>query len=214
MEKADAREFLKRFRGARLVVLDPPYRGPTDVPPRGRDDGAGGQVFNLFGFFHEVFVSTRNALMEGGVAMTFCDFKRTGDVCQLAFMAGLRLNTCIAWTWNRMGTGGLFRSSWSPILIFSRGSADALSKDAVPNQIHCEPVPPQQRRHVYEKPVAIYRHVFKRVLRPGDVVVDPFAGSGSSKSVAEEFGALWQGCDIVLPEEYDLSRNDEQESDE
>jgi hypothetical protein len=58
--RADAREFLSRFPdSAKVVVLDPPYRGPTDTPPRGRDDGAGGQVFNLFGFFHEVFESTR-----------------------------------------------------------------------------------------------------------------------------------------------------------
>lgn len=205
IERADAREFLGRFHSeATLVVLDPPYRGPTDIPPRGRDDGAGGQVFNLFGFFHEVFAATREALVEGGIAMTFCDFKRTGDVCQLAFMSGLRLNTCVAWTWNRMGTGGLFRGAWSPILVFSRAAAKAVDRSAVPNAIHCEPVPSQRRAHVYQKPKAVYRHIFQRVLVPGSLVLDPFAGSGSSASVALEFGARWHGCDLVVKESEDV----------
>jgi len=199
IERADAREFLKRHQGeAKVVVLDPPYRGPTDTPPRGRDDGAGGQMFNLFGFFHELFEATREALIEGGIAITFCDFKRTGDVCQLAAMSGLRLNTCIAWTFKRVGTGGLFRNSWCPILIFSRGSASYVDKGAIPNVIRCEPVPSQRRSHVYQKPTDVYAHIFRRVIEPGDLVIDPFAGSGSSETPALALRARWVGCDLVV----------------
>ena len=78
---------------ASVVVLDPPYRGPTDQPVRGRDDGAGGQVFGLFGFLHDVFQATYRVLKPGGIAITFCDFKRTPEVGRLAGMAGLRVNT-------------------------------------------------------------------------------------------------------------------------
>jgi DNA modification methylase len=202
IERADAREFLGRYSNqAKVVVLDPPYRGPTDTPPRGRDDGAGGQVFNLFGFFHEVFGATRESLVVGGIAIVFCDFKRTGDISQLAMMSGLRLNTCVAWTYNRVGTGGLFRNGWSPILIFSKGSPDCISKAAIRNMIHCEPVPPKRRTHVYEKPPAVYSHIYQRVLRPDDLVIDPFAGSGSSKKPALALGATWVGCDLVTGKE-------------
>jgi site-specific DNA-methyltransferase (adenine-specific) len=142
-------------------------------------------------------MATREALVDGGVAMAFCDFKRTGDVCQLAAMSGLRLNTGVGWTWRRMGTGGLFRNAWSPVLVLSRGSPNAVDRSAVPNWIECEPVHPSRRGHDYEKPSEVFRHVFGRVLRPGSLVLDPFAGSGASAVPALELGASWLGCDLV-----------------
>lgn len=182
IERAGAVEWLraKDAGSAKVVVLDPPYRGPTDAPPRGRDDGAGGQVFGLFGLLHNVFDATYRVLEEGGVAIVFCDFKRTADVIGIAGMAGLRLNTCIAWVQNRVGTGGMFRSAWNPILVLSKGSPKTVDQSAVPNVIHCEPVPPRRRTHVYEKPAAVFTHILKRVVVDGDVVLDPFAGSGAS----------------------------------
>jgi site-specific DNA-methyltransferase (adenine-specific) len=33
---------------------------------------------------------------------------------------------------------------------------------------------------------------------PGDVVVDPFLGSGTTAAVAEQLGCHWKGCDLSL----------------
>lgn len=57
---------------------------------------------------------------------------------------------------------------------------------------------PTRRSHPYEKPIETYRHVLSRVCRPGDVVLDPFAGSAGSRTVALELGCVWRGCDIDL----------------
>ena len=196
--RADATTWLNDMppNSAQVIVLDPPYRGPTDAPVRGRDDGAGGQVFGLFGFLHDLFDAAYQTLKTGGIAIVFCDFKRTPDVGRIAGMAGLRLNTCIAWDYNRVGTGGL--NAWSPILIFSKGAAKSINKDAVPNTIHCEPIHHSKRVHVYQKPEQVYSHILKRVIQSGDVALDPFAGSGSSKKPSEDLGAVWKGCDIAI----------------
>ena len=196
--RADATTWLNQHAkgSATCVILDPPYRGATDAPPRGRDDGAGGQVFGLFGFLHDLFDATYRVLRTGGIAVVFCDFKRSPDVGRIAGMAGLRLNTCVAWTQNRVGTGGLFRCAWNPIMVFSKGSADAIDRSAVPNVIHCEPIAHQRRVHVYQKPPEVYKHVLQRIVREGSVVLDPFAGSGSSRAPSEELGAVWSGCDV------------------
>ena len=50
------------------------------------------------------------------------------------------------------------------------------------------------RLHHYSKPPEVYEHI----LRRGDTVLDPFAGSGSSRTACGnlDMGLRWSGCDI------------------
>ena len=54
------------------------------------------------------------------------------------------------------------------------------------------------RLHPYSKPPAVYEHILKRVCRRGETVLDPFAGSGSSRTACENLGLdlVWRGADI------------------
>ena len=119
-----------------------------------------------------------------------------------ATTSGLRLSGCVAWVRTRPGTGGLFRSSWDPILIASRGTPGAVDRAAVRNVIETDDVVhanyPAKRTHPYEKPPEMLGHILARVCRRGDLVLDPFAGSGSSRVAAEKLGLDldWEGCDI------------------
>ena len=98
------------------------------------------------------------------------------------------------------GTGGLFRASWDPILICSRGTPDAVDRAAVRNVVETDDVVvadyPSKRSHPYEKPPEVYAHILARACRPGDPVLDPFAGSGSSRTAAERLALVWRGADI------------------
>lgn len=42
----------------------------------------------------------------------------------------------------------------------------------------------------------MFETLFPRVCKPGDLVLDPFAGSKVSGRVAEALGLQWDGCDI------------------
>jgi site-specific DNA-methyltransferase (adenine-specific) len=55
---------------------------------------------------------------------------------------------------------------------------------------------PARRTHPYGKPPEVVQHILARVCRRGDVVLDPFAGSGSSRVAAEELELWWAGCDV------------------
>jgi site-specific DNA-methyltransferase (adenine-specific) len=55
---------------------------------------------------------------------------------------------------------------------------------------------PAKRTHPYGKPSEVLGHILARVRRPGDLVLDPFAGSGSSRDAAQELGLEWRGADI------------------
>jgi len=204
IEHADALDWLARQDpgSATAVVFDPPYAVGT--PVRGQEDGAAGSVYGPFEFLHRTMLSCHRVLRPGGIVVIFADWRRMSDLGYIASVSGLRPAACVAWVRNTPGTGGLFRASWDPILIVSRGTPDAVSKAAVRNVIETDDVvtanyPPRRRgakRHRYAKPAAVFEHVLRRACRPGDVVLDPFAGSGSSRAAAEKLGLVWRGCDI------------------
>jgi hypothetical protein len=54
------------------------------------------------------------------------------------------------------------------------------------------------RPHPYSKPPTVSEYVLARVYRQGDLALDPFAGSGSSRTAAENLGLglRRKGCDI------------------
>lgn len=194
IDHADALEWLPQQPDAqaRLVVFDPPYAVGT--PVRGREDGAAGSVHGPLSFLSRTLAEVKRTLMPGGVCLIFCDFKRSTDLCYIASTVGLRISTCVAWTRKRPGTGGLFRSAWDPIIIASRGTPDAVDRAAIRNVIEVDH--PTKKRHPYEKPRAIFEYIFPRCVRPGELILDPFAGSAVSGEVALDLGYRWSGCDI------------------
>lgn len=193
-EHADALEWLPTIPddSVRAAIYDPPYA--VGSPVRGREDGAAGSVFGPLSFMSRTLTEVARTLMPGGVALLFADWRRMPDLAYVASTVGLRPSTQVAWVRNRPGTGGLLRSSWDPILVVSRGTADAIDRAAIRNVVVADY--PTRRVHPYEKPPEVYRHVLARVCRPGDLVIDPFAGSASSRIAAESVGAVWRGCDI------------------
>ena len=50
--------------------------------------------------------------------------------------------------------------------------------------------------HPTQKPEELLRAIVLASSNPGDLVVDPFLGSGTTLVVAEQLGRKWQGCDI------------------
>lgn len=184
----------------RAVVLDPPY-SMTPNGVRGVDDGAAGASGAPVRLFAESLRETHRLLVDGGVAVIICDWRRVPDLSYLVTLSGLRLTTCLAWTRTTIGTGGLFRSGWDPVLIASRGAPGAIDRAGIPNVIEANP--PSERTHPYEKPVRLWAHVLDRL--PAGTVLDPFAGSGSTAEAARLTGrkailveADERYCDLIV----------------
>lgn len=177
---------------AKAVIFDPPYA--VGSPVRGREDGAAGSVFGPLSFMSRALRECCRVLVPGGIVALFADWRRMPDLLYIASTVGLRPSTQVAWVRTRPGTGGLFRASWDPIAIVSRGVPAAIDRAAVRNVVEANYE--SKREHPYGKPVEVFRHILGRIVVEGDTVLDPFAGSGNSKLAAEELGAKWYGCDI------------------
>lgn len=52
--------------------------------------------------------------------------------------------------------------------------------------------------HPTQKPEELLRKIILASSNPGDWVVDPFLGSGTTVVAAEQLGRKWKGCDISL----------------
>jgi site-specific DNA-methyltransferase (adenine-specific) len=48
-----------------------------------------------------------------------------------------------------------------------------------------------------QKPIALLRRIVAVSSRPGEVVLDPFAGTGTTLAAAEELGRRWIGIDLA-----------------
>lgn len=52
--------------------------------------------------------------------------------------------------------------------------------------------------HPTQKPEELLRRIVLASSNPGDLIIDPFLGSGTTAVVAEQLGRKWKGCDISL----------------
>jgi DNA (cytosine-5)-methyltransferase 1 len=179
-------------RSAKVIVFDPPYSRST--PVRGRDDGAAGRVYGPFSFLHKAITAAARLLRPDGVMLLFGDAQLLPDLAYIASTCGLHYYTKFYWDRGRPGSGTMFRSCCDEVIVVARGVPDVVDKSAVPNIIHVSAE--GKRPHPYYKPPEVFAPAFRRICRPGDLVVDPFAGSASSRDAALELGCRWLGCDV------------------
>lgn len=82
----------------------------------------------------------------------------------------------IAWT-NLKGQSRIFEYKWNGML-----QEDMKHKE--------------KRIHACQKPIALYRWLIQQYAEPGDVIFDPYLGSGSSRIAAYDLGFDFIGCEI------------------
>ena len=66
-----------------------------------------------------------------------------------------------------------------------------------PSNVISIPVGGIHQLHPATFPLALPTFFIKAMTKPGDVVLDPFAGSGTTLQAAEQLGREWIGFEIV-----------------
>lgn len=229
--QADCRDVLER-RGLPkidLVVTDPPYssgaRTDSERQVRGKmlrhrekdyaqigDDGAADADWFShdamttwgFGWFaRSVFGALRPKLSGGAHVYVFCDWRQTPTVYGMLEATGYRVNHCLVWRKLHFGMGAYWRNQHENIVFASNGQpADMLDRGRG-SVIDAAAVAPTDRVHPTEKPIGMLRDMIKAV--PGQVVFDPFMGSGSTGIAALQNGRRFLGCEIN-PGHYSIAR--------
>jgi site-specific DNA-methyltransferase (adenine-specific) len=142
--------------------------------------------------FEELLREAYRVLRKNRHFYLFCDPETMFIVKPEAERAGFRFWKPLVWDKQTIGMGYHYRARYEFILFFEKGKR-RLKDLGVPDIISARRI---QGGYPAEKPVAVSEVLVKQSSEPGDIVADPFMGSGSSGVAAVKCGRRFLGNDL------------------
>lgn len=184
-----------------LVVTDPPYeslekhRAVGTTTRLKKSKSSSNEWFSIFpnARFEQLFAEIHRVMKRDSHFYLFCDAETMFVAKPLAEAAGFKFWKPLVWDKQRIGMGYHYRARYECILFFEKGKrkltdlgiADVLS------------VPRVHNGYPTEKPVALLDVLLRQSSQPGELVIDPFMGSGSAGLSAVRMGRHFAGTDLA-----------------
>jgi len=145
--------------------------------------------------FPELLVQMYRVLRRDRHVYILCDDETSDIVKPMAKAAGFRVWDRLIWDKKTIGMGYHWRKRTEFILFLEKGKR-RLNELGWPNVIECKRL---QGKDLYptEKPAEEFERLILNSTQPGELVLDPFAGSGASGEGVLASGRLWMGFDVV-----------------
>lgn len=193
----DFLEFLRKIPDdtADLVFTDPPYWTLDEHRKVGTTTRLKKQWFETIGP-DEIYLAIEQfyrILKPNRHALVMCDGKTLKDVLTYG---GLFFNYVKPLVWDKIapGMGYHLRCQHEYVVLMDKG------KNRVPKDLSATDIIRIKRvmRSEYptEKPVELVEHFLNLYTEPGELVLDPFMGSGSTAVACKKLGRKFVGCDI------------------
>jgi DNA modification methylase len=208
---------------AQLVFTDPPY----NVPIAGHVGGKGlvqhrefvmasGEMseFEFTGFLTRALIGARNASCDGAILYVCMDWRHAFELLGASRHAGLEFKNLCVWAKDNGGMGTFYRSQHELVFVFKNGTKPHINNFGLgekgryrtnvweyPGVNTLRPGRLEElAMHPTVKPVALVADAIKDCSHRGGIVLDPFAGSGTTLIAAEKTGRI--GCGIELDPRY------------
>ena len=186
-----------------LVVTDPAYESLEKHRATGtttrlkHSDASSNDWFEIFpnARFPEFFVEVYRVLARNAHFYMYCDAETMFVAKPLAESAGFKFWKPLIWDKRQIGMGYHYRARYECILFFEKGKrklADLGIADILE-------APRVRGGYPTEKPVAVSEVLIRQSTAPGELVIDPFMGSGSVGSAAVGLGRRFAGNDLITP---------------
>ena len=183
-----------------LLVTDPAYeslekhRAVGTTTRLKHSKGSSNDWFTVFpnARFAELFAEAFRALKRNTHFYLYCDAETMFVAKPEAERAGFRFWKPLVWDKKTIGMGYHYRARYEFILFFEKGKR-RLNDLGVADVIT---VPRIHRGYPAEKPPVVSEVLIAQSSAPGDVVADPFMGSGSVGVAALALGRRFIGSDI------------------
>ena len=160
------------------------------------DDWIRGDAMSTNGFVYllrQCGIRWRELLTPGGHVLVFIDWRMSHHLAAALESADLRQHPTLVWDKRQFGMGAIFRNQHEFIVHMTAGNPRPPQRRDVPNVLSFPPV--RDGEHPTEKPADLLRTLLSVVCPPGGVVLDPFAGSGSTLRAAKDLGMRAIGVD-------------------
>lgn len=217
----DCREILPQLDPVDMIFTDPPYghnnndgdlihrrEAALGHPPRDSDssldarpianDGpeANELVRWLFGECKRLLKNGSCCCCGGGGGGPDPQFARWS----LWMDDAMAFKQMVVWDKGPMGMGWHYRRSYEVVLVGQRDAGKCNwydETDRIENIIrHIPKLIPSKADHPTPKPVELAQHFIGLHSKPGDVVLDPFMGGGSTAEAAKKMGRRFTGCEV------------------
>ena len=205
---------LMRTDVARIVLADQPFNGAIGVT--GRDHRKFGMASaamtesQFLDFNQKWMDAVLPHLVDGGILGMFIDWRGLPIAHSAATGLGLTHLDLVVWAKSNAGAGGLYQSRHELLPLFKKGAAAnvnniSLGKRARPrSNLWTYPTASSVGSHVRkglqdhptEKPIAMLQDALIDLTNRGEIVLDPFLGSGSALIAAENTGRVCRGIEL------------------
>jgi len=210
-------------RQAQLVFTDPPW----NVEVNGHVGGKGAVRHPEFvmasgemtedefrGFLTAALKNAEQACVDGAILYVCMDWRHVDELRGAARAARLEQKNLCVWVKDNGGMGSFYRSQHELVFVFKSGRAPHVNNFGLGEtgryrtNVWSYPGVNSFRKgrlddltmHPTVKPVGLVADAIKDCSRRGDIVLDPFAGSGTTLIAAEKTGRV--GCAIELDPRY------------
>jgi len=222
--------FASLMQGERadLVFTDPPYNVPIDghVCGLGRTQhrefamGVGEMSSEAFtSFLKETLGHAASVGRDGAIAFVCMDWRHMGELLAAGLAVFSELKNLCVWNKTNGGMGTFYRSKHELVFVFKVGTAPHTNSFGLGdtgryrtnvwdyagvNTMKAERMD-ELAMHPTVKPVALVADAIKDCSKRGEIVLDPFAGSGSTLIAAEKTGRRARVveydpayCDVII----------------
>lgn len=193
-----------------LMVTDPAYESMEKHRRIGtttrlkRSKASSNDWFTIFpdACFPEFFAEAYRVMKRNSHVYVFCNSDTMFVIKPIAEAAGFRFWKPIVWDKMKIGMGYHYRARYEFILFFEKGKRK-LNNLGIPDVLQFARV---WRGYPTEKPVEVSDVLVRQSTQPGELVFDPFCGSGSAGVASVAAGRFFLGTDISA-EAIEVTRN-------
>jgi DNA modification methylase len=161
-------------------------------------------------FLQQFLKASLQALSAGALAYVFMDWRHVFELMSAARPLKLNLVNLCVWNKSNGGMGSLYRSKHELVFIFGRGKQSHRNNVELGKHgrnrtnvwdYHGESTFHSGREselemHPTVKPISMLADAIRDVTKAGDIVLDPFGGSGSTIIAAEKTSRLARAIEI------------------
>lgn len=208
--RGDALEVLPTIAAGSVtaVVTDPPYViGAVSAGNIGSKAGGWADMMNSALWFSTWYRAALRTLKHRGSFWTFCNWRSLPVVMRAAIDVDQAVTSTVVWDKMTIGPGGSqgLRPQHELIALMARPDF-AIPDRGVPDVwAHPAHMAHKPHGHPAEKPEGLLRRILEVAEVPaGEVVLDPFAGSGTTLAAARALGLRAVGieaetrwCDVI-----------------
>jgi len=193
-----------------LVVTDPPYRvisGGNNSPASTANYGwkssvlaaNDGRIFSSNALrFNDYLPHLYRVLKPGSHCYVMVNNLNLRELLNVADSVGFGFHNLLRWDKNTVNANRWYMKDCEYTGFFYKKPAKSINFPGSKQGYACKTLRGTDKVHPTQKPLDLMRHYIENSSQPGDLVLDPFAGSGATALAARGAGRRYVTCEVDM----------------